>query len=88
VLALLARHLTEELVTKELAKERILEKGPDGALGVFTIREEEIFTTAASAGFNTGAKPSAFGGTASTFFQLQGQQLATGMRTNVLSPQR
>lgn len=32
------------------------------------MREEEIFTTAASAGFKTGAKPSAFGGAASTFF--------------------
>jgi hypothetical protein len=32
------------------------------------MREEEIFTTAASAGFNTGAKPSALGGAASTLF--------------------
>jgi hypothetical protein len=65
---LLTRHLTEELVTKELTKERILKKGPKGALGFFTMREEEIFTTAARAGFKTGAKPSAFGGAASTFF--------------------
>jgi len=50
------------------------------------MREEEIFTTAASAGFNTGAKPSAFGGAASTFFQPQRQPLAAGIRTNRASP--